>query len=118
LGLIGNAVADETSYADPTSFGRAIGGQVYVAGTGRPSSGGWTGFTKGECLHFCLVENKLTMFSVTKAMYFVIGVVPAAGVMFIHFNFHRNGTILTLEPLAARDYTELVMAQARGYRVA
>jgi BTB/POZ domain len=110
LGLIGNAVADQTSYADPTSFGWAIGGQVYVAGTNRPSAGGWTGFTKGECLHFCLVENKLTMFSVAKAMHFVIDHVPATGEMFIHFNFHQNGTMLTLEPLPASDYAKLVTA--------
>jgi BTB/POZ domain len=110
LGVIGNANAAQTSHTDPTGFGWTSSKNkiVHVAGGDKPGAGGWTGFLEGECLHFCLAENKLTMFSVTKAIRFVIDPVPAAGEKFIHFNFHQNGTKLTLEPLDATDYVKLV----------
>jgi hypothetical protein len=107
-GLIGHTSADRKSFNDPTSFGWANSGQGYVAGTYRhPMNGGWTGFTEGECLHFCLKETKLTMFSVTKAKRFVIDQV-SAGEKYIHFNFLSTGTIITLEPLDASEYEALV----------
>jgi BTB/POZ domain len=110
LGVLGNANAAHTSHTDPTGFGWTSSKNkiVHVAGGDQPGAGGWTGFEEGECLHFCLAENKLTMFSVTKAVRFVIDPVPAAGEKFIHFNFHQNGTKLTLEPLDATDYAKLV----------
>jgi BTB/POZ domain len=63
LGVIGNANAAHTSHTDPTGFGWTSSTQkiVYAAGNGKPGAGGWTGFMEGECLHFCLAENKLSV---------------------------------------------------------
>jgi BTB/POZ domain len=107
LGLIGKINAANSSYADSTSFGWAGSSQVYVAGSHKPGASGWTDFTEGECLLFGLANNKLTMFSVTKAQHFVIDGVPD-GENFIHFNFHQHGTTLMLEPLDATEYAKLV----------
>jgi hypothetical protein len=107
MGLIGKTNAMENSYSDPTSFGWASSNQVYVAGTNENGSGGWAGFTEGECLHFCLEGVKLTMFSVTKNRRFVINNVPA-GDKFIHLNFHYFGTKVTLEPLNSDEYAKLM----------
>jgi hypothetical protein len=108
LGLIGKTSdLSNISISDPTSFGWAYSNQVFVGGANHGAIGGWTGFTEGECLHFCLEGAKLTMFSVTKNQRFVINKVPA-GDQFIHFNFVHVGTKVTLEPLDADEYTKLV----------
>jgi BTB/POZ domain len=110
LGMIGNPNAGYTSHTDSTSFGWATGSEVYVAGTNTPAAGGWTDFGEGECLLFGLVNNKLTMFSVTKSKRFVI-YGDHDGEKFIHFNFLQRGTTgttITLEPLNASEYATLV----------
>jgi hypothetical protein len=107
LGLIGKTNATESSYSDSTSFGWASSNQLYVAGAENSGTGGWTGFTEGECLHFGLDGAKLTMFSVNKKKRFVINNVPA-GDKFIHFNFYFCGTKVTLGPLDADEYAKLV----------
>jgi BTB/POZ domain len=108
LGVIGNANAAHNSYGDSTSFGWGAGsGQVYVAGSQKQGTGGWSGFTEGECLLFGLANNKLTMFSVTKSKHFVIDEIPD-GEKFIHFNFYYTGTMITLEPLDATEYATLM----------
>jgi BTB/POZ domain len=107
MGLIGNAIANEGSFFDPTSFGWCRNSHVWVAGTKRTGESGWTCFTEGECLLFGLANYKLTMFSVTKSKRFVIDGVPDVA-QFIHFNFNQNETILTLEPLDATEYATLV----------
>jgi BTB/POZ domain len=106
LGLIGKTNSVKDSFSDSTSYGWASRSQVWVAGCHKPEAGGWTDFTEGECLLFGLANNKLTMFSVTKAQRFVIDEVPD-GEKFIHFNFHQNGTTLMLEPLDATEYAKL-----------
>jgi hypothetical protein len=85
LGLIGKTSGLQNSFSDPTSFGWMHSNQVYVAGVAKGGIGGWTTFTQGECLHFCLDGAKLTMFSVTKKKRFVMDNVPA-GDQFIHLN--------------------------------
>jgi BTB/POZ domain len=107
LGVIGNANAASTSHTDPTRFGWVGDSQVYVAGSSRPGAGGWSNFTEGECLLFGLADNKLTMFSVTNSMRFVIDEV-LDGEKFIHFNFVHAGTMITLEPLDATEYATLM----------
>jgi hypothetical protein len=107
LGLIGKTNAKESSFSDPTSFGWTYSSSVYIAGANKGGIGSWTGFTEGECLHFCLDGATLTMFSVTKNQRFVIDNVPA-GDKFIHFNFVHAGTKLTLEPLNVDEYAKLV----------
>jgi hypothetical protein len=107
LGLIGKASGLQNSFFDPTCFGWASFNHVYIAGANQGAIGGWTGFTEGECLHFCLEGAKLTMFSVTKNQRFVIDNVPA-GDQFIHLNFHYFGTKVTLEPLNADEYAKLM----------
>jgi hypothetical protein len=109
LGWIGKTSAPQYSHNDPTSFGWTWK-QVYFAGSCYYRAGNnesWTGFTEGECLHFCFDGTKLTMFSVIKNQYFVIDNIPAGG-KFIHFNFSRGATKVTLEPLAADEYAKLM----------
>lgn len=106
-GLIGTTSASQNSYSDPTSFGWAGSNQVYVAGVNNSWADGWTGFTEGECLHFLLEGAKLTMFSVIKNKRFVIDT-ATGGDKFIHFNFGKNSTKVTLEPLDAEHRAKLV----------
>jgi BTB/POZ domain len=107
MGLIGQTNSLTNSNSHSTSFGWGVDSRVYVAGCDSSGAGGWTNFTEGECLLFGLENNKLTMFSVAKSMRFVIDGVPD-GEKFIHFNFRRSGTQLTLEPLDATEYAKLV----------
>jgi hypothetical protein len=77
MGLFGQKVTLNKSYSDPTSFGWSYSSQVFVAGQDKQSAGGWTNFTEGKCLHFVLKKTKLTMFSTSKNICFVIDNVPS-----------------------------------------
>jgi hypothetical protein len=83
-------------------------GLIGLAGNNSSGTGGWTHFTEGECLHFCLDGAKLTMFRVIKNERFVIDNIPA-GDKFIWFNFYSRGTKVTLGPLYADEYAKLVV---------
>jgi BTB/POZ domain len=112
MGLVGktNPPSPGSSYLDCFGWGGGAhyARNAYVAGSSIPGAGGWTDFTEGECLYFCLANNKLTMFSVTKSKRFVIDEVPD-GDKFIHFNVRRShGTTVTLEPLDATEYAQLM----------
>ena len=72
LGISGNPKAISVSMKGLTSYGWAGDSQVYQGGTTRNADSGWTDFTQGECLHFHLKEDKLTMFSVQKNQKFTM----------------------------------------------
>ncbi|OEU14461.1 hypothetical protein FRACYDRAFT_241006 [Fragilariopsis cylindrus CCMP1102] len=99
LGIIGSLGASYNSRVDPTSYGWSGKPQVWHEGSIRDGDSGWTRFTRGECLHFHLKSNKLTMFSVQKNKKFVIDIDTTVPAYYSHFNILYVGTKVTLEPL-------------------
>ncbi|OEU07146.1 hypothetical protein FRACYDRAFT_251621 [Fragilariopsis cylindrus CCMP1102] len=100
LGIIGSLGASYNSQGDPTSYGWSGNSQVWHKGSIGDGDSSWTRFTRGECLHFHLKSNKLTMFSVQKNQKFVIdNINTAVPAYYIHFNLLYAGTKVTLEPL-------------------
>lgn len=108
LGIIGNLNPSIMSYSDSTSHGWAGSSQVYHQGANRNGDSGWTNFTKGECLYFCLKSNKLTMFSVEKNKKFTMDIAATVAAYYIHFNIFGIGTKLTLEPLSIEEREQLL----------
>ena len=98
IGIIGNLDASDNSYTDSTFYGWEYS-DVFSGGIIKNESSGWTGFTQGECLHFHLISNKLTMFSVQKNRKFIIDDIGTTHAYYIHFNMFWSGDKLTLEPL-------------------
>jgi len=110
LGIIGNLGASNDSFLDSTCYGWSCGSKVWHAGSYRNGDSGWTGFTEGECLHFHLKSNKLTMFSVQKNRKLVIDIdiATALPAYYIHFNIPYGGTKFTLEPLGDDERTRML----------
>ncbi|OEU10860.1 hypothetical protein FRACYDRAFT_263729 [Fragilariopsis cylindrus CCMP1102] len=108
LGIIGHLGASYNSHVDPTSYGWSNASQVLHGGFNRNGDSGWTTFTQGECLHFHLKSNKLTMFSVQKSKKFVIDIDTTVPAYYIHFNIFNAGTMLTLEPLGEDEQTRML----------
>ena len=106
-GVIGRDSPPTASHSDPTSFGWGGTSQVYIAGiAGQNQNGhdGWSAFSQGETLIFCLQNSKLMMYSASKNRLFVIdGVTIPDDEAYIHFNFHWSGTQISLSEASADD---------------
>jgi hypothetical protein len=108
LGIIGNLGASNSSYKELTSYGWCSDSGIYHGGSSGTGEYGWAEFTQGECLHFHLKSNKLTMFSIQKNKKFVIDIAIPLHEYYIHFNVYNFGIKLTLEPLGEDERTRML----------
>ena len=112
LGIVGNidhASIDSTYPWDSTSHGWATGGDVFNEGGALCiERDEWAGFIQGECLHFHLKSNTLTMFSVQKNKKFIMDIQTPVDVYYINFVMANTGTSITLEPLDKEEGARLL----------
>ena len=109
LGIIGNLDVSnsEISYSDPTCYGWTS--NAYQGGTPKTGESSHIAFTQGECLHFHLKANKITMFRVQKDQKLTIDVPTTEHAYYIHFNMYFKGTKLMLEPLDEEERVRFLL---------
>ena len=96
LGIIGNLNASSESFGDSTAYGWDT---YSIWKNGICGNSHMIDFSQGECVHFHLKSNKLTMFCVKQNQKEVIDMVIISDAYYIHFSFYGVGTKISLEPL-------------------
>ena len=108
-GVIGSSnPSNERSFRDQTSYGWADRDQVFIAGKDHAGHGGWSEFSEGETLVFCLKDTKLMMYSMIKDRVFVINDLSIPNEeTYIHFNFTYPGQTVSLSEASFNERAAL-----------